>query len=318
MTDFRKMIRNCTIEEIRMIADTHGLSYQGAAKKDDLIEQVVKSLLNEDFMRQFLLQTEMHEVKVFEQAIHAYGMKITEELLDSSLLLTTYGVYDGDQNLCVIPDDVKQCYQRVMTDDFREEMMRQQQFMLYCGGAVILYGVIPLSEFTVLINAYEHTDQTVKEIQNKLESVLVRKRSYDFDGECLIDKLLVQSAQTEWMLKQQLKVPYYRPKTKEEFLRYGMVGGREPDQDTDFVMQFLKDMFDMTEVEARLMYFELQRSLRAGTDDKKLMKLFTAWGCDLSDPIIKASAKKMLHHFAGYIRRWENRGHTDRELKGIK
>lgn len=314
MGDFRDMIQHCTIEELRSIADAHGFRHFESMEKDVLIDWLAERLLDDEYMQYFLMQTEMHEIKVFEQALTETGIRITEELVDSSLLLTTYGIYDITRSYYVIPDDVKLLYHRVMTGIFRERMMKAQKFMLYCGGAAILYGVIPLSELTRIYNHYEHKDKSVEEVHMKLEDVLTRKRSYDCDGEYLIDKLLVQSARTKWMLKHQIDVPYYLPKTKEEFLRYGMVGGRVPDQDTVFVMEFLEDTFEMTEVEARLMYFELQRSLRAGSDDKKLMKLLTAWGCDLSDPVLKASVRKMLHAFSGYIRRWENRGYTDIEM----
>ncbi len=317
MSDFIEMIRNCTSEEIRTIADAHGLAYDASMPKDILTDRLAAHLLTEDHMRTFLLQTEMYEIKVFEQALAAPGIRITEELVDASPLLTAYGIYDVEKSYYVIPDDVKAQYRQMMTRAFREEMIREEEFMLYCGAAVILYGVIPLRALTDIINHYEPAAKSVCETDRMLQKTLAKKRAYDYDGQYLIDKLLVQSARTAWMLKHQIDVPYYLPETKEAFLRYGIVGGRIPDQDTAFVMRFLEENFGMTEIEARLMYFELQRSLRAGPDDRKQMKLLTAWGCDLSSPEIKASVKTMLHRYAGYVRRWENRGYTDIEMTQI-
>ncbi len=305
-------------DELITIAKAHGFSRYQGFKKKELAEWLRNHLLETRYMQDVLSKVSKDEITLFESAIEKNGIYLLEELLGESLFLTSYGAFVGDLDFFMVPDDVKEVYQKIVTPEFRKKLENEWDFMTWCDSVVYLYGVISVEKFTEIYNSYEHQNLSVDEMKSRICHLMETEEYYALVDGYFMDQSLLEEHLYQDMLEEQGNLPYYMPKDKEEFLTYGEGDCQSPDEETLPFVKYLEETGRMSYEEAMMLFYYMQEEIRNGADYMELMGLLEEVGLKLNAQKAKKKATEMLKNFWGAVRKQEFRGHTWTQVQRLK
>lgn len=307
-----------TMDNLKIIARMHGLKgYQKLSKKD-LAVQLAEYLLDTSFLENQLLNASEDEFRFLKSAIEEQGIIMTEELLEGYRLLITYGGFHSAYDFYQVPLDVQAKYKEICTPEFCEECTKRQKFLVYCDGALYLYGVIPVEKFAEIYHLYEKDDMDVKEVTERIERLIQAGEPYVLKDGVLMDEALEERDLFRQVLKKQEGCSYYVPKDKDEFLMYGEYECQEPDENTEFFVRYLEKKLRRTEPDAMALFYDIQDALRMNMPVEEVLSILSDWDCPISSPRKMEEAVDQILKFGNNIRKWDNKGHTNAEVQREK
>lgn len=300
-------------DELQDMAEVIGLTNYGKWRKNQLVEELTKTLLETDYMQHMLKHIEKEELETFEDAINEDGICISKELLELSLFLSCYGVYVRGADFYYIPLDVQERYQQVMTPKLRKSLEERFEFENICDSAIYLYGVISLSKFTEIHNLYAQIALSEKEVLKKLKNYAKANDDIVIRDDYLMSEMLEEFEFYKHVLECQKGIEHYLPEEKEEFLVYGQEDAQPIAEDTEFFVDYLEKTLQMPYPEAVMFFYMLQEMIRMNQEDEELMNVFTE---KLTSPKAWKKADNILSKFIKSIRKWEFCGHSFYEVHG--
>lgn len=328
-TDNEEAIRECTKEidslkdvfccytkeNLKNLARAHGFSRFNSFKKEELAEWLKNHLLDTQYMERFFMHAGEDEYRLFAEAVEQKGIVLSKEIIAHSLLLSSYGGYLADVDFFQIPLDVQKAYQKVITPEFQERFEERVTFSEYCEAANYLYGVLPIAKFTELYNSYEQKELTEEETAEKIRELICDGEPYVLENGYFMDEQLAEQNLYQHVLEISGQYTYYLPEASEEFLVYGQEGGESPNENTKFFLDYLMKTEHMKYPKALMAFYEVQEGIRMNAEDVELLEMLEECGCsfDTSGKVRKMT--EQLIKLGGYVRKWDYRGHTSREIK---
>lgn len=305
-------------EDLVEIAKAHQFRGYSKYSKQRLITWLVEKLLDEEYFKEYLLNADQEEIKVFEDAIESKGIYLSKEMLYRSLFLSTYGGYLPYYNFYNVPKDVQEIYAKLMTDEVRAEMRTSQYFCDVCHSAIYLYGVISISELANIYNKYADVKCSESVLMENVQELLKRDEIFVFIDGYLIDERLEEESLYRDVLKEQEKMERYLPEDKETFISFGRSGIQDPDEDTVFFLEYLMKEANLDYNHAILAFYLIQEAIRMNQDDMELFGILSELGCSLDRKKKFDKADQMLKKISNRTRKWDYNGHTSMELnRGI-
>ena len=282
--------------------------------KQKLAEWLSGKVLEEGQLLASIMDAEEDAVAIFEEAIKEGGCFIEKEMLQRSLLLSAYGGYMPYYHFYAVPEDVKEKYAQIMTEDRRAQIAENRYVWNLCNSAIYLYGVISVAELAGIYHKYAETAISEEEMWEKLQDVLAKDEFLVWENGYVMDERLAEDDIYMDVLEDQEEIERYLPDEKEEFLRFGICGAQIPNEDTEFFLDYLMMEANLDYAHAALAYLVVQEAIRMNQDDVELLAILKELGCDISKKKKFDKAESTLKKLAKRIRKWEYHGHTYMEL----
>lgn len=296
--------------ELQMLAQQLELNNYGKLKKAELVELLLNTLLQVDRMQMMLRQAEQEEIEVFECAMEKHGICISEELLERSLLLSSYGAF-LDEEFYRVPLDVQKLYKKAMTSELRRALEDEAEFKTICDAALYLYGVISFAKFTEIYNHYAQTSLSEKEVVKGLKAYKKENMDIAICGDYFMDGMLAEEDTYKYLLEYQKGIEHYIPQDKAEFMRYGLEECQQPDEDTEFFVKYLEETIELSYPQALMYFYSMQEMIRMNQDDEELLNVIME---NITSQKAFKKAENMINRFAKSIRKWDFCGHTFYEI----
>lgn len=303
-----------TKEDLVEVAKAHQFTGYSKYNKQKLVNWLVAKLLDEQYLKEFILNADQDEIKIFEEAINEKGTYISEEMLYRSLFLSSYGVFLPYYNFYNVPMDVQEKYAELMTDDVREQMKSTQLFYDICHSSIYLYGVISVANLTEIYNTYGEVNISEETLMEKVQELLKRDAIFVLKDGYLMDERLQEENLYMNVLKDQEKMERYLPEDKETFISFGRNGIQEPDEDTVFFLEYVMKEANLDYAHATLAFYLVQEAIRMNQDDMELFGILSDLGCSLDRKKKFDRAEHMLKKISNRTRKWDLNGHTSMEL----
>ena len=313
----------CDIEQLAQVFDKYTkndlldmaevLNLKGYKKykKGELIEFLLKTLFDMEQMQMTLKKSNEEEIQLFETAIEEKGICISQESVQESLLLSCYGALVEGVNFYRVPLDVQEQYKKVMTPEFRKSLEDEAEFKTICDAVIYLYGVISLSKFTEIYNHYAQTSLSESEVIKKLRLHTKEDEDVIILGDYFMHEMLEEFDVYKNLLETQKGTEHYLPQEKEEFMNYGLYYCQEPDENTEFFLEYLAEIMQCSKARAMLFFYSIQEMIRMNQYDEGLMEELLE---NLTSQKAAKTLEKNINRFANLIRKWDFCGHTFNEI----
>lgn len=306
-----------TVAELRQLAATYDIKYASKLRKEDLIRAVRASLLERKRLEEVLYIVKPEEWKLFQKAARApYRSKNTEQ--EPYKVLQGLGYLQAFQDrgrlIYVVPEEVRQLYQGLLSDGFRAHKEHSDLVHAYASAAINLYGVIRQDDLIAIFNSQNGKKLT----EEDLFSILIRHIALE-QGYVLWEEYLVSDAfekndyrDVPDLLAQIGDKPRYIP-GKAEFLKYADPDYYEPTPFAALMERYLlEDAGLCREVVAELMS-ELHYAIILESGVKDLFGLLYEYQVPIETDDLQLIAD-LLSGIKNNTRIWSNNGHTPNEI----
>lgn len=306
-----------TVTELRQLAAAYDVKYASKLRKEDLIRAVRTALLERKRLEEVLYIVKPEEWKLFQKAARApYRSKNTNQepykVLQGLGYLQVF--QDGGRLIYVVPEEVGQLYQGLLSDGFQAHKERSDLVHAYASAAVNLYGVIRQDDLIALFNSQNGK----KLMEEDLFSILIRHIALE-RGYVLWEEYLVSDAFEENdcqdvpdLLAQTGDKPRYIP-GKAEFLKYADPDYYEPTPFAALMERYLLEDAGLgREIVAELMS-ELHYAIILESGVKDLLGLLHEYRVPIEPDDLQIIAD-LLSGMKNNTRIWSNNGHTPNEI----
>lgn len=304
-------------EDLKTIARIHGFRGISKMAKDELAKWLREQLLDTDFMQKLFSSAGADELQLFDSAIEKNGIVLGEDLIENSLILSTYGCFNPDTDFYMVPLDVQEKYKEVATPELRQRQKIRETFVLYCDAAIFLYGVLPLTKFTEIFNRYENTQLTKEEIEAQIQRLIDEGEPFVIQDGMLFDDELAEENLYQLLWENQQGIPYYLPENRDEFLLFGQYEGDKPNENTQFFIDYLQKRQNVEGPYATLLFYEVQEILQLNGGEEELLDTMKEYGCQLTKQKKVKEALDNLRKLNWHVRKWDLRGHTATEMRSL-
>lgn len=306
-----------TVDELRQLAAAYEIKCASKLRKEGLVQSVRTALLERARMEEVLYIVEPEEWKLFQKAVNSpYRSRDVEQsprgVLQSLGYLQTFR--DGGRLIYVVPDEMRQLYQELLSDGFRERKERGDLVHAYASAAVNLYGVIRQDDLISIFNGQNGKKLT----KGELFSILIRHIALD-RGYVLWEEYIVNDAfddndyqDVHDLLAQVGNKPRYIP-GKTEFLKYADPDYYEPTPYATLVERYLLEDAGLGQRTAAELMAALHYAIILESGIKELLEFLHEYHVPI-DPAELQVAADLLSGLANNTRIWSNNGHTPNEI----
>lgn len=306
---------NYSKDELYQIARLHHFTRYSKFKKAELAEWLKNSLLETFYMKKILSRTTSEELLIFDQAIQKNGIMIPQQLLETSLLLCSYGGFYSGWEFLQIPVDVQEKYKKICTPEFRRKLQERQELQCYCRAAVYLYGAVSKEDLQEIYLHYEN--KTVPE--NLLEDILfslcqTEEDELIFKDDLLMDRRLLEQNAYRTVRKIQKDFSRYFPEDREDMLSYGKMQNQLFTEETRFFIDYLEKRFHLEKLEVLELYMHTVEMLRMHQEDETIFDLYLDFGCRINSQKKTKEFLDNIKKLSHFVRTWELNGHMENEV----
>lgn len=302
--------------ELEMVARANGFARHGAMKKAELSAWLCEQFLSEQFFSDCVLHASRDEIELFEAAMEEDGILLSEELVSKSLLLCTYGAFAGDYDFYRIPADVEEKYREITKPEFRKKQETSWMIRACCDAALYLYGVLTPKKLSEICRQYGKIAADEEALTDFIRSQTQSGARCTLHDGYLMDAMLLESNMYRHVIKKQEPYDYYIPETWDEFLQYGELECQEPDEKTQFYLDFLQKKCRMGEAQSLVAFYTVQEALRMNAGDDGIFLALENCGCNLKSDKFRLEVLRQSRLFNRHVRHWDLKGHTPREIQG--
>ena len=189
----KEQLESRSVKQLRYLARYYDVSYYTSFKKEELISVLYEKILDQDKLRRQLIIMNTGEWRFFRKVsaekhivddpgdgmdFSSYSMIFIAGIMGAYVF---YGhVY------FVVPDEVKQIYNKLVEDGFAEKKERSNLLGDYANAAVNLYGVISISDFSDLFNSQIEQKTSSEEVLGCLSYYVTSHTCYYIESGYII------------------------------------------------------------------------------------------------------------------------------------
>ena len=310
---------NYNMEKLKEIARNRKIRGFSRLKKEELVNKIEESLLDEDFAYEFFKKIDKIEFDTFKKSI-ATNNKICDKLIFASDLEDYGYIYVTEDKDVIVDNNIKNIFEKIQTNQFKKDRQRYQLINDYCDAAINLYGICSINKIIEIINELNNINVTKEEMEYFLSSTFLDiecENGYFYESRIPIlqnSDLFYQNI--KFLFESQSSKPYYVP-AKEEFLKYKDLFYFEKNKEYNNLHKYIykktcnKNLTDMICTKIHQNCSD-QMSLQKTFDDLEEFNVLFDSDEDAQifiDMIVKLSNNTRLK---------SNRGHTPLEISKLK
>ena len=295
------------------IAVDKGMTGISFCNKQQLIQKLVKQMLQPETARAYFQCLQDEQIEVFKRAQNQETTYITEQ---GELLHELYmGCYIGvlENGVITVPYDVASLYHSLECEEFHAERKRRS-FLNACLKTVgILYGIAPLGIVLEMLNQDMGSSWTEAELRDQIACIPSELLSCVIEGDKVYHKELYPD--DKGLLLAQGSKKYYIPSVEEirEISLYGTLSGQEASKALE---QYLLQKRMAEESEIRLVVKIIQRQICAGCEMEEIFAILNDFGLLADSEREVKQLMKVLSKLWNETRMLLNRGFTPNEVRG--
>ena len=301
-------------EDLKTLAKVHGFTGYSKYNKGELAEWLKNQLLDEQYMKELLLGADEDDVELFQNIMDSEGGMVNEEMIEYSILLSSYGAYNPYLDFCQIPGDVQKVYRKINTEEFRNCLQDCWSKRNYCRGAVYLYGAVSIQELQEIYHYYEKREWLEEDAKSTIDRLTQWEEGFVFKAGLLMHSDLAEQQFYRFLRQNQSKYERYFPKDREDFLEYGKYECQNVDEDTGFFIEYLQKSHNMQVPQAMMTFYGIQEAVRMNASEEKQIELLEQMGRKLSAVKQVKTAVENIRKLARYTRTWDLNGHNENEI----
>ena len=294
-------------EIIEMVKENHFSGYS-SFKKMELVKWFVEKIMDNSYMEQIIRQSSKTEVELFEKVIQEGHLLCPIELLEHVGILFQYCGYI--HGYLIVPNDVKKNYKKICKNaPWKKERDRKWKIQSYIRSCIDFYGVLSFKDIADIYKHYEKRTVTEEELRQLSEEVS-EQEEWSVKEELLMDEALAEDQMYQFVLQEQSGLPYYMPKSKEEFLDGKLLGGEDVDILIQGFAQFLRTNMFVSLHESQTMILLVEDMLRHNRSIEEIKNTILRFKDQKVNKRLEGELVGFLMCFSDCTRRWENKGFT--------
>lgn len=308
-----EVLKKHTVKELKEMSKAFGIQGYSKLKKDELIEFVEASLLNFETAKQVFLCADEEEMDLFRQSLNGEVVIQPDDYYKCIYFFVSGYYFLTEENSIIIPDEVKDLYEKLFTAEFIAEKARFDLILSYCVACTNLYGIVPYAKVAEIFNEQNEEKTCVEEILADYHNMGLREVFFTLQGEYFVHEAIEGEEEFNALVDQQHEKPYYIPK-KEDLLKYAADDYFEKNDAyvklRDYILaNILKD-----EEAAEELCNDLQLACCFGEGPADALNQFLIREIEFESQEQVYEIGTLLSELNNTTRMWDNRGYTPNEL----
>lgn len=186
----------------------------------------------------------------------------------------------------------------------------------YIASSVNLYGMLPLGKVVEIYNRQNKEKITLKKVKSCRQNILNGRFVYVYKKHFVHEAILVFN-DFKGLMKKKKGKPYYVPE-KEVLLKYADPMYYEKPVQFYELSDYIKgEIFPEDNEKADELCENIMGECREGKDLQNIFQILVCFGLDLKNDIRVNGLMNLVYELSDNIRRWENNGYTNREIREL-
>lgn len=308
-----EVLKKHTVKELREMSKAFGIQGYSKLKKDELIEIVEASLINYETAKQVFLCADEEEMELFKQSFDKEIAIDPNDFYKCVYFFVSGYYFLTEENSIIIPDEVKDLYEKIFTPEFIAEKARFDLVLKYCVACTNLYGIVPYAKVVEIFNEQNEEKTCAEEVLADYHNMGLREVFFELKGEYFVHEAIESEEDFDKLLDVQADKPYYIP-CKEDLLKYGNDNYFEKNQAyTDLKAYVLANILKDEEA-AEELCSDLQLACCFGEGPADALNQFLVREIEFESQEQVYEVGKLLSDLNNTTRMWDNRGYTPNEL----
>ena len=224
-TSLNDIFELLTKNSMAALASTYDIKGRSKMKKEELVSNVFKCITATENLERNLLVATSEEWEVFETLFdnslvqnNKLSFGYYAYLKEKGLI---YSFYNGGNIYFVMPNEVKEAYQRIDKDAFLKARHRYQIILKYILAMTNLYGAFKPEKLIEIFNIQNDNKLTEDEFTEIYQGVTAKQQAFSIYEDYIISDYFEYDEMDEFeeLLYNTKDKPYYIP-GKNEFLKY--------------------------------------------------------------------------------------------------
>ncbi len=309
-----EVLKKHTVKELKEIAKASGMQGYSKMKKDEIISKLAVLLLEKETAEQIFLCADAKEMELFQDAMNREIVVSPEEYYKCVYFFVSGFYYLSDKNSIIVPDEVKDLYAQIFTEEFIKIKTRFDLIMDYSVAGVNLYGVVPIDKVVEIFNAHNDEKTTVEEIVDTYDRAGLREVfCYISEDKYLVHEAIEGIEERDRLLAEQGEKPFYQP-SKEEFLNYADDDYFERNEEFVNLKDYIqKNITDKEDIEG--LCEDIQLACCFGEGPADALNEFLIRDIEFTSEQQVYEVGRLISQLNNATRMWCNRGFTPDELE---
>ena len=316
----RDLLAKKKVAELRELAKAIGLKGYSKLKKDDLTSLIIDAIVNEEYVQKVVFFANNRELELFERKLKEEVPFVEEDLLKYLYLFKSLFYFvneeNEEENEFIIPQEIKELYNRVFTKEFKAKRDRFQLVSDYITAGANLYGMVPVEQVIKTFNEQNKVATNEEEILKVYNLISgVKQIFYKLvDGQFVHEAVLEENGVSILASKQGDK-PYYVP-AKDIMINYASEEYFERSKAFEALVVFLEHIID-DEVLAEKICTEIQYVYCFGEELAQGITILEDYDVTMDEEQLKVVIDLLVNVYNN-SRFWENRGFSPEEMNAME
>ncbi len=283
----------------------------GKLKKAEIAGRLVKKLLSREMMSVLFALASPSELETFEETLQGAPVEVADPW--DVLHLASFGYLVPVENGVDAPEDVKEQYLKLRTDDFYRGRDVFWPLIEYLDAFTSLYGIVPVDTALDIYTYYEGDYISKKALRSGIDVLSLRNNIFYVRDNIIFHKSMPPDEDVFELMRLQETKPFYRP-PKSEVLKYANDWYYEKTNEYLATRSFLAQKLNISGDELEDLMDLLVYDMQEEADIDELMGMLSGRGIPFEDKQVYANAVMLITEQQNNTRRWVNRGFTAAEL----
>lgn len=308
-----EVLKKHTVKELRDMSKAFGIQGYSKLKKDELIEFVEASLLNYENAKQVFLCADDEEMELFRQSLKEEVILEEKDYYKCVYFFVSGFYYLTEGNGIIVPDEVKDLYEKLFTAEFIAEKERFDLVIKYCVACTNLYGIVPYAKVVEIFNEQNEEETCIEEVLADYHNLGLREVFFELQGAYFVHEAIDGEEEFNSLLDEQSDKPYYVPE-KEALLRYAEDDYFEKNEAYCKLKEYIVANVVTDEEQAEELCSDLQLACCFGEGPADALNEFLVREIEFESEQQVYEIGELLSDLNNTTRMWDNRGYTPNEL----
>ena len=309
-----EVLKKHTVKELKDMSKAFGIAGYSKLKKDELIEYVEASLLNYETAKQVFLCADEEEMELFKRSLDGETAIPQEEYYKCIYFFVSGYYFLTEDNGIIIPDEVRDLYEKIFTAEFIEEKARFDLVLKYCVACTNLYGIVPYAKVVEIFNMQNDEKTCVEEVLADYHNIGLREVFFTLEGEYFVHEAIDGEDEFNALQDNQGDKPYFIPE-KEDLLKYANDDYFERNEAYVNLKEYIVKNVLPNEEEAEDLCNDLQLACCFGEGPADALNQFLMREIEFENEEQVYLIGNLLAELNNTTRMWDNRGFTPNELQ---
>lgn len=314
---FMEILQDKSLNKLKKIAKTLGIHRYSVIKKEELIEEIYKIIINSDIIEIFLKLCNAVEFENLRKLANVD--KIEDDIfifarLEFFFSIGIVEIYFYDNKFSyVMAKEISERINKICTKKFIKEKKFECLLKDYAKSCINLYGYIHQKDFLEIFNSQNKEQIDVEQVFEILMTDAMMDGEFCFYKNYIVSRIFEEDdfESLENLIYLTKNKHKYIP-DKEELLLYVNIGYFEETEHTKNLEEYLKSVCD--DDTAENLAFEINLSIASETSFQDILELINTEEYDFYDNFNITTVSNLIINVQNNTRIWSNCGHTPLEI----